>query len=82
MLLICARVLRQFQSIDYVSRHMALDGEGTEAKQFAEIYQQLGLAWKFLALQCRHWFGWRAQLSFMIRICAWMFSTDTDLGYF
>jgi hypothetical protein len=48
-----------FRSMDFVSRHPALSGEGPEAKRFAEIYQQLGLAWEFLALQCKHWDGFR-----------------------
>src|SRR5262245_62119020 len=26
---------------------------------WGEIYQQLGLAWEFLALRCRHRNGWR-----------------------
>lgn len=30
-----------------------------EAERFAEIYQQLGLAGEFLALQCGHWDGFR-----------------------
>lgn len=31
--------------------------EGAEGERFAEIYQQLGLAWEFLAGQCGHWDG-------------------------
>lgn len=34
---------RLFRSMDFVSRHLALKREGSEAEQFAEIYQQLGL---------------------------------------
>ena len=37
-------------------RNHAVRGSGP---RFAEIYQQLGLAWEFLALQCRHWNGYR-----------------------
>ena len=50
------RVLR---SMDFVSRHPALKQDTAEARRFAEIYQQLGLAWEFLALQCKHRGGWR-----------------------
>jgi hypothetical protein len=50
---------RLFRSMDFVSRHRALKREGPEAEQFAQIYQQLGLAWEFLAMQCRHRNGWR-----------------------
>jgi hypothetical protein len=46
------RELRQlFRSMDYVSQH--------DKKHFAAIYGQLGLAWEFLGLQCRHWDGYR-----------------------
>ena len=51
---------RLFRSMDFVSQHPALERDGREAERFAEIYQQLGLAWEFLALQCRHRSGWRA----------------------
>jgi hypothetical protein len=50
------RVLR---SMDFVSRHPALQRDTAEARRCAEIYQQLGLAWEFLALQCPHRGGWR-----------------------
>ena len=48
-----------FRSMDFVSRHPALEGDTPEAARFADIYQQLGLAWEFLALQCQHWDGFR-----------------------
>ena len=50
---------RLFRSMDFVSRHPALEWDDPEAVRFAEIYQQLGLAWGFLALQCWHRGGWR-----------------------
>ena len=50
---------RLFRSMDFVSRHPALKRDTAEARRFAEIYQQLGLAWEFLALQCSHRGGWR-----------------------
>lgn len=52
--------LRQLRrSLDFVSRQPALQQDTREARRFAEIYQQLGLAWEFLALQCQHRGGWR-----------------------
>ena len=50
---------RLFRSMDFVSRHPALEREGAEAERFAEIYQQLGLAWEFLSRQCGHRDGFR-----------------------
>jgi hypothetical protein len=50
---------RLFRSMDFVSRHPALKRDSAEARRFSEIYQQLGLAWEFLALQCKHSDGWR-----------------------
>ena len=50
------RVLR---SMDFVSRHPALKRDTTEGRKMAEVYQQLGVAWEFLALQCQHRGGWR-----------------------
>jgi hypothetical protein len=50
---------RLFRSMDFVSRHPALKRETTEARRLAEVYQQLGVAWEFLALQCNHDAGWR-----------------------
>src|SRR5450759_4236668 len=50
---------RLFRSMDFVSRHPALKRDSAEARRFAEIYKQLGLAWEFLALQCKHKNGWR-----------------------
>ncbi len=50
---------RLFRSMGFVSRHPALRRDSAQARRFAEIYQQLGLAWEFLALQCKHKSGWR-----------------------
>ena len=55
--LVAEGLRRLFRSMDFVSRHPALEKEGAEAERFAEIYQQLGLAWEFLAGQCGHWDG-------------------------
>jgi hypothetical protein len=53
------KLRRLFRSMDFVSRHPALKRAGPKADRLAEIYQQLGLAWEFLALQCHHRSGWR-----------------------
>ena len=50
---------RLLRSMDFVSRHPALKRDTAEARRMAEVYQQLGLAWEFLALQCTHRGGWR-----------------------
>ena len=50
---------RLVRSLDFVSRHPALKRDSAEGRRFSEIYQQLGLAWEFLALQCKHRGGWR-----------------------
>jgi hypothetical protein len=50
---------RLFRGMDFVSRHPAEKRDTVEARRFAEIYQQLGLAWEFLALQCDHPAGWK-----------------------
>src|SRR5665213_3863320 len=50
---------RLLRGMDFVSRHPALKRDAPEAERFANIYQQLGMAWEFLALQCRHGSGWR-----------------------
>jgi hypothetical protein len=50
-----------FKSMDFVSNNF-LDSEkmgGKEFERFFCIYQQLGLAWEFLGLQCKHWDGYK-----------------------
>ncbi|MBI5528575.1 MAG: hypothetical protein HY897_19765 [Deltaproteobacteria bacterium] len=42
---------RLFRNMDFTCRR--------NDERFAEIYLQLGWAWEFLALQCRHWDGFR-----------------------
>jgi len=52
---------RLFRSMDVISRRYLSQG-GRRAKDvqtYHNIYQQLGVAWEFLALQCRHWDGYR-----------------------
>ena len=47
------------RSMDFVARHPALKRDTAEGRKMAEVYQQLGVAWEFLALQCQHRGGWR-----------------------
>jgi|HubBroStandDraft_1064217.scaffolds.fasta_scaffold205937_1 hypothetical protein len=53
-------MVRLRRSMDFASRHPALlrCGAGKLGTQVADIYQQLGLAWEFLGLQCMHWDGY------------------------
>jgi hypothetical protein len=62
---------RLFRSMDFVARHPALKRAAPEAERFAQIYQQLGLAWEFLALQCPHRGGWRKtrEGKFACKVC-------------
>ena len=50
---------RLYRTMTFVSRHPALSRRGKPAERFAEVYQQLGMLWEFLALQCGHAEGWR-----------------------
>jgi hypothetical protein len=50
---------RLFGSMNFVSRHPGISRKGAQAERFAEIYQQLGMLWEYLALQCGHTEGWR-----------------------
>jgi hypothetical protein len=64
---------RLFRSMDFVA-DLPASKKGKpnrQANQWAEIYQQLGLAWEFLALQCKHWEGYRKAVSGhqICRIC-------------
>ena len=50
-----------FKSMDFVSNNF-LDSEKMSKREFQlffHIYQQLGLAWEFLGLQCKHWEGYK-----------------------
>ena len=49
---------RLMRSMDFVARHPALQRDTAEGRKMAEVYQQLGVAWEFLALQCKHRGGW------------------------
>ncbi|MBM3859645.1 MAG: hypothetical protein FJ395_08345 [Verrucomicrobia bacterium] len=52
---------RLFRAMDFISdRYLARKGAPAKlAAAFYEVYQQLGTAWEHLALQCRHWDGYR-----------------------
>ena len=50
-----------FRSMDFVNNNF-LKNEKAGKKEFQiffNIYQQLGLAWEFLGLQCKHWGGYK-----------------------
>jgi hypothetical protein len=49
------------KSMDFVSKNFLNGGKISqrELQIFSNIYQQLGLAWEFLGLQCRHWEGYK-----------------------
>lgn len=49
---------RLFHSMDFVARHPSLNRRGKEGERLAEVYQQLGQLWEFLALRCPHHSGW------------------------
>jgi hypothetical protein len=50
-----------FKSMDFVSNNFLDSGKigEKEFQGFFRIYQQLGLAWEFLGLQCKHWDGYK-----------------------
>jgi hypothetical protein len=70
---------RLWRSMDFVSRNPALNDENSpESQIFAELYQQLGMLWEFLGLQCRHWDGYRKNRSgtMLCRICGKLRGAD------
>ena len=63
---------RLWRSMDFVSRHPALnDEDNRDSRRFADLYQQLGMLWEFLGLQCRHRDGHRRTQSatMVCKIC-------------
>lgn len=50
---------RLLRNMDFLSRHPSLNRSGPERERIADIYQQLGALWEFIALQCGHRAGWR-----------------------
>jgi hypothetical protein len=71
---------RLFRCMDFLAEHPALrSGRRSQAaEQLAEAYQLLGLAWEFLALQCRHTEGFRRtrEGKRACRICGTIAGTD------
>lgn len=52
---------RIFKSMDFVSDNF-LNKEGVSKDKleiYFNIYQQLGMAWEFLGLECKHWDGYK-----------------------
>lgn len=52
---------RLFRSMDFVSKNF-LNNDKLDSKTiqiYWNIYQQLGIAWEFLGLQCEHWDGYK-----------------------
>lgn len=47
--------------MDFISEKFLADEKaaGKNFQLYFNIYQQLGLAWEFLGLQCWHWDGYR-----------------------
>jgi hypothetical protein len=50
-----------FKSMDFVSKNFLNNEKISKRKLqvYLNIYQQLGLAWEFLGLQCKHWDGYK-----------------------
>lgn len=78
-----ARITRQlrelFRSLDFaLGRSRSGKGSARDQRRFAEIYQQLGLAWELLGLQCRHWDGHRRtrERYLVCRICGKVAGAD------
>ena len=53
-------IKKLLRSMDYVSNFLNNEEISEKDMQiFFRIYQQLGLAWEFLCLQCSHWEGYK-----------------------
>ncbi len=52
---------RLFKSMDFICDNYLnkKDLPEKELGRFTDIYQQLGLVWEFLSLQCKHWDGYK-----------------------
>lgn len=50
-----------FKSMDFISKNFLYKKSIDKAalRIYFNIYQQLGMAWEFLGLQCRHWDGYK-----------------------
>lgn len=71
-----------FKSMDFVSNKFLNNKEiaKKEFQIFFNIYQQLGLVWEFLGLQCRHWEGYKKteEKKEACKICGKIRGTDDD----
>jgi hypothetical protein len=54
-------ISKLFKSLDFVSKNFLNQKKASRKTldTYFTIYQQLGLAWEFLGLQCKHWDGYR-----------------------
>ncbi len=73
---------RLFKSMDFVCDNY-LNKKGVSEKKreiFADIYQQLGLAWEFMGLQCKHWDGYKKtkEKKEVCRICGKVKGVDEN----
>lgn len=52
---------RLFKSMDFISNNFLYKKDSRKANLqiYCNIYQQLGLAWEFLGMQCKHWDGYK-----------------------
>lgn len=50
-----------FKSMDFLSNNFLNNGNVSKRdfRLYFNIYQQLGIAWEFLGLQCKHWDGYK-----------------------
>ena len=49
------------KSMDFISNNFLRKDKktGKDLQVYFDVYQQLGLAWEFMGLQCEHWEGYR-----------------------
>ncbi|HUT33532.1 MAG TPA: hypothetical protein VNE39_08645 [Planctomycetota bacterium] len=79
-----ARLKREFRSLfrsmDFVADNYLRGNDRPDktVERFAEVYQQLGVAWEYLALHCKHWDGYRKarEGKMACRICGKIKGTD------
>ncbi|PIZ16758.1 hypothetical protein COY52_06230 [Candidatus Desantisbacteria bacterium CG_4_10_14_0_8_um_filter_48_22] len=65
-------IAKLFKSMDYVAdRYLSKTKINKKKSELGyNIYQQLGLLWEFLSLQCKHWDGYKKKGDkFLCKIC-------------